>query len=107
MYDMILTENAVAKIKEFAEAEGLPLSIRVSVKGGGCGGMIFDMVFSDPNELDEVLEFSDIKIICDQLSFQYMNEITIDYINSPFGEGFKFIGGEIKSTCGCGKSYSF
>jgi len=102
-----LTTKAASKIKEFAESEGLTLSIRVSIKGGGCNGYVFEMEFAEPNDEDEVIEISDIKIVCDQLSFQYMDGISIDYLESPFGGGFKFGSGEIKSTCACGSSYSF
>ncbi|SRR5258708_24619353 len=103
-----LTEKAVIKIKEIAEEDGLDLAIRIKAIGGGCSGIKFDMEFDNsPKELDDVLESGGIKIIVDTISFQYVDGITIDYISSNFIQGFKFIGGEIKSTCGCGSSYSF
>ena len=104
-----LTERAVIKIKEIAESEGIAsLTIRVSVKGGGCSGMTHDMEFSDQvSELDEIIEIDDIKVIIDPLSFQYLENASIDYLESPFGGGFKFNNPAVKATCGCGQSYSF
>ena len=104
-----LTDRAAAKIKEIAEAEGLEnQAVRLKVIAGGCAGFTHDMSFdSQISELDEAIEIDDITLVIDPLSFQYMENITIDWLDSPFGGGFKFIGGEIKSTCGCGNSVSY
>jgi iron-sulfur cluster insertion protein len=105
-----LTEKAIAKVKEIGEAEGIGhLTIRVSVKGGGCSGMTHDMEFSDQvSDLDEIIEIDGIKIVVDPLSFQYLENASIDYLDSPFGGGgFKFSSPDIKSTCGCGSSVSY
>ncbi len=104
-----LTPLAVSKIKEISEAEGIGhYSIRISVKGGGCAGMITDMEF-DPlsKDTDEIYVFDIIKIIVDQISLQYLEDIIIDYIDAPFNSGFKFNNPNAISSCGCGKSQSF
>ena len=104
-----LTEKAVTKVKEIAEAEGIAsLTIRVSVKGGGCSGMTHDMEFNDVKfDTDEIVEQDGVTIVIDCLSAQYLESATIDYIDSPFGGGFKFSSPDIKSTCGCGNSVSY
>lgn len=103
-----LTEKAITKIKEFAEAEGLSLSIRVKVIGGGCAGFVNDMEFDDNvGEFDEVIKQGEIKIVVDPLSLQYLEGSTIDFIDSQFGSGFKFLNPNVKSSCGCGHSSSF
>jgi|SRR5271170_2282296 len=103
-----LTEKAVSKIKEFAESEGLNLSIRLKVVGGGCAGFTNDMEFDDQtSDLDEVIEQDKVKIVVDPLSFQYLDGSTIDYLDSPFGSGFKFLNPNVKGACGCGSSVSY
>jgi iron-sulfur cluster insertion protein len=104
-----LTEKAVEKVKEIAEAEGIgSLTIRVKILAGGCAGYSFDMEFIDQiGELDEVIEQDGISIVIDPISFQYMEGIVVDWADTTFGGGFKFGGGEIKSTCGCGSSIGF
>jgi len=104
-----LTSRAVAKVKEFSESEGIGhTTIRVSVKGGGCSGMIYDMEFSDQeSELDEVIEADGIKVLIDPISFQYLEEVEIDFLDGPLGSGFKFNNPSVKSTCGCGSSVAF
>lgn len=104
-----LTNLAASKIKEFAEANNIGhQTIRVSVKGGGCAGMTHDMEFNDSiSEMDEVVEQDGVKIVIDCLSFQYLENATIDYVESPLGGGFKFSSPDIKGTCGCGNSVSY
>lgn len=103
-----LTEKAASKIKEFAESEGLGLFVRITVLAGGCSGFTFDMNFDENiSDTDETIKQGDITLVVDQLSFQYMDGVSCDYIESPFGGGFKFREGEISGSCACGSSYSF
>lgn len=104
---IILTERAITKIKEFAEGEGIGHNtIRVKVQGGGCAGFTNDMEFNDQvGELDEVFEFGDVKVVVDPLSLQYLENVEIDFQDTPLGSGFKFNNPNVKSTCGCGNSF--
>src|SRR5574338_559993 len=98
-----LTDKAKTKLREFAEAEGLNLNVRVKVVGGGCAGFAYDMFFDDSiGEADEVSDIDEIKIIIDPLSFQYLDGTTIDYQDSTFGAGFKFLNPNTTGSCGCG-----
>lgn len=104
-----LTKEAVEQLKKFSEEEDIGhCNVRVKVLGGGCAGLTHDMIFDDlpPTELDEVLEQDGIKIYIDCLSGSYMKDITLDFISSKFGSGFKFIGSEETKSCGCGSSFS-
>lgn len=104
-----ITDKAAEKIKEIAVSEGIDhLSIRVKVLSGGCSGFTHDMLYDNiSSELDEVLCVNNIQIIIDPLSFQYLENINIDYIDSPFGGGFRFSSDDIQSTCACGKSAAY
>lgn len=103
-----LTEKATAKIKEFADAEGIKPSVRVRISSGGCAGFSYGLDFEEiAAETDEIIVQDGIQMIIDQMSFHYLEDTMIDYLESEFGEGFKFSSGSIKSTCGCGKSVSF
>lgn len=103
-----LTEKAVIKAKEIAESEGLALSIRLRVIGGGCAGFTNDMFFDDQvSDADEVIEQDGVKIVVDPMSFQYLDGSTVDYIDSQFASGFKFINPNATGSCGCGSSVSY
>lgn len=103
-----LTTRAIEKIKEIAEAEGLEgQAVRLKVIGGGCAGFTYDMTFDDSiGELDEEMDIGGIKVVSDPLSIQYLEEVEIDYMDSPFGGGFKFNNPQVKATCGCGSSFN-
>ena len=45
-------------------------------------------------------------IFVDPLSYQYLEGTEIDYVEGLHGAGFKFQNPNVKSTCGCGSSFS-
>lgn len=103
-----LTDKAKVRLREFAEAEGLTCSVRVKIVGGGCAGFSYDMSFEEiVGETDEVFTDEEIKIIIDPLSLQYLENTTIDFLDGPFGAGFKFLNPNTTGSCGCGSSVSF
>jgi iron-sulfur cluster insertion protein len=103
-----LTKKAVEKVKELAEGEGFDnLVLRVRVIGGGCAGFSYDLYFEDNIlDMDEVEEQDGVKIVTDALSHQYIDGVTIDYVETPIGAGFKFLNPNVTSTCGCGSSFN-
>ncbi len=103
-----ITEKAAAKVKEIADAEALDgQGLRLRVIGGGCAGFSYDLYFEDQiGDLDEEFESNGVKLYIDPLSFQYLESTEIDYVDGIHGSGFKFNNPNVKSTCGCGSSFS-
>lgn len=103
-----VTERAAAKVKEIADAEGLAgQGLRLRVIGGGCAGFSYDLYFEDAiGEMDEQFESLGVKLYVDPLSFQYLENTEIDYVEGVHGSGFKFNNPNTKGTCGCGSSFS-
>lgn len=105
--NLTLTEKAIAKVKEYAATNNISASIRAGVKGGGCSGFSHVLFFDEEiEETDNVFETDGVKIIVDLMSMQYLDGTTIDYFESVMSSGFKFSSDRIKSTCGCGSSFS-
>lgn len=104
-----ITEKAAKKLEEVSNADGIGhCSVRVRVLGGGCAGFTHDIEFDNKiNEMDEVIDFDNVKIIVDPISYQYLDEVSIDYVESEIGAGFKFNNPNVKGSCGCGSSVSF
>jgi len=103
-----ITDKAAAKLKEFAESEGLALSVRVKVIGSGCAGYSQDLSFDEiSSDTDEIFEHNGIKVIVDMLSIQYMDGSEIDYTEREFEAGFVFLNPSVKTSCGCGNSVAF
>ena len=103
-----LTEGAVSKVKEMIEAqEPRPAGLRIAVVGGGCSGFSYSMNFENqPGMLDKSYPSDGFKVFVDQASLLYLEGIEVDYVNTPEGSGFKFNNPQVKSTCGCGCSFS-
>lgn len=103
-----ITEKAALKVKEIADDEGIGYySIRVKCIGSGCAGFSFDLCFDDQiKDNDEVSELDGVKVICDEMSLQYMDDTVVDYETHMMGGGFKFNNPKSTGSCGCGSSFS-
>jgi len=105
---LYLTPKAAEKVREIRAAEGLgEQGLRVRVIGGGCSGFSYDLFFEDEiSDLDQRYESHGISMYVDMMSYQYLEGVEIDYVESLHGAGFKFQNPNAKSTCGCGSSFS-
>jgi len=103
-----LTPNAVAKVKEImAQQNPVPAGLRVGVVGGGCSGFSYSMQFENsPGMMDKVFDMDGLKVYVDATSVMYLNGCRVDYVETLEGAGFKFENPNVKSTCGCGSSFS-
>jgi iron-sulfur cluster assembly accessory protein len=103
-----LSDKAAEKIAEIRGEEKIEDSyaLRLKVQGGGCSGFSYDLYFDQPQEIDRGFEVKGVKLICDQMSLMYLVGTEIDYVEGLQGAGFKFINPNVKSTCGCGSSFS-
>jgi iron-sulfur cluster assembly accessory protein len=104
-----LTPIAVTKVKEIlSQQTPSPTGLRVAVVGGGCSGFSYHMAFENQvNEgTDNIYNFDGLQVMVDQMSEMYLEGVSIDYIESLEGSGFKFNNPNVKSTCGCGSSFS-
>jgi iron-sulfur cluster assembly accessory protein len=103
-----LTDTAVSKVKEVLETQDpKPSGLRISVVGGGCSGFSYSMGFeNEPGMLDKVYEFGGLKVYIDQASMLYLDGAKVDYVDTPEGSGFKFDNPNVRTTCGCGSSFS-
>jgi iron-sulfur cluster assembly protein len=103
-----LTDTAASKVKEIMTQQNpAPTALRVAVVGGGCSGFSYHMAFDNQeNPTDNIYEFGGLKVLVDQMSEMYLDGVMIDYIETLEGAGFKFNNPNVKSTCGCGSSFS-
>lgn len=103
-----LTEKAIEKVSEILTMqEPKPSGLRIAVVGGGCSGFSYSMAFENaPSMLDKTYSFGDLKVFIDSASMLYLDGAEVDYVESFEGSGFKFNNPHVKSTCGCGSSFS-
>jgi iron-sulfur cluster insertion protein len=104
-----LTAKAAEKVKEIKSAEGIEeaMGLRLRVVGGGCSGFSYDLYFDQLVEgVDRTFDSHGVKLVVDQMSLQYLMGTQVDYVEGLQGAGFKFSNPNVKSTCGCGSSFS-
>lgn len=105
---LTLTAPAIAKVREImATQDPLPAGLRIGVVGGGCSGFQYSMAFENQSGMmDKVFAFDDLKVFVDATSLMYLNGCVVDYVETLEAAGFKFENPQVKSTCGCGSSFS-
>jgi iron-sulfur cluster insertion protein len=105
---VFITPTAATKITEIRGAEGIEptMALRLRVVGGGCAGFSYDLYFDEGTEVDRELEIAGVKVVVDEMSLMYLVGVEIDYVEGLQGAGFKFNNPNVKSTCGCGSSFS-
>lgn len=103
-----ITEKAKSKLLALRAAEGKNENhhVRVSVKGGGCSGLMYDLNFDQEQEHDQVFLAESIKILVDKKSLFYLVGTTLDFSDGLNGKGFQFINPNANRTCGCGESFA-
>lgn len=104
-----VTDKALNRLQELRVEEGHSdqHNVRVSVKGGGCSGLMYDLAFDDVlKDTDEVFEDKGVKILVDKKSLLYLLGTTLDFTDGLNGKGFQFVNPNATRTCGCGESFS-
>lgn len=105
---LIVTDNAVRKVRELIEDEGNDaLILRVFVTGGGCSGFQYGFSFEETVEEDDtVVEKNDVRVVVDALSYPYLVGSEVDYTEGLEGARFVVKNPNATATCGCGASFS-
>ena len=104
-----ISDSAAKQLGTYRKDEGFSekANIRVSVKGGGCSGLMYDLTFDETiSENDEIFEDKGMKILVDKKSLLYLLGTTLDYSGGLNGKGFQFVNPNASRTCGCGESFS-
>lgn len=104
-----VTDKAKDRISEIRLEEGhTPKhNVRVAVKGGGCSGLMYDLLFDDQLlDSDQIFEDKGVKVIVDKKSLLYLVGTTLDFTDGLNGKGFQFVNPNASRTCGCGESFS-
>ena len=104
-----VTDKAKERIIELRKEEKKTNdhNIRVAVKGGGCSGLMYDLIFDEKvSPEDQIFEDKGIKILVDKKSLLYLLGTKLDFSDGLNGKGFQFINPNASRTCGCGESFA-
>ena len=104
-----ISEKAKNQVNSLMSEEGLDKEyfVRVSVKGGGCSGLTYDMSFdNEQHDTDQIFESNGMKLVTDIKSILYLHGTTLDFSDGLNGKGFQFVNPNASRTCGCGESFA-
>lgn len=104
-----ITDKAKGKIDELVSSSQLDASyfLRVSVKGGGCSGLSYNLDFDNEEQKgDQFFEDKGVKVALDMKSFLYLAGTELDFTDGLNGKGFNFNNPNASRSCGCGESFS-
>ena len=105
---LVVTDRAQREIRTIFQQEehGENVGLRLSVIGGGCSGLSYEMDFSQARTDDSAVEFDGFSVLLDPKSTIYLKGITLDFQDGLQGRGFVFANPNATNTCGCGESFS-
>ena len=103
-----VSETAAIKLASLIEESGFKTPfVRVSVKGGGCSGLSYDLSFdTEQQPSDTLAEDKGVKILVDMKSLLYLYGTELEFSGGLNGKGFQFVNPNASRTCGCGESFS-
>lgn len=104
-----ITDKAKGKIDQLMEESQMDTTyfLRVSVKGGGCSGLSYNLDFDNEEKPgDQFFEDRGIRIALDMKSFLYLAGTELDFSDGLNGKGFNFNNPNASRSCGCGESFS-
>ncbi len=103
-----MTPNAVTAVERFIKGAAEPVAgLRIAIAGGGCAGFQYGMSLEQQkNEDDVVVAYGNVTLLVDPLSAPLLEGVTVDFVESLTGSGFKFENPNASSSCACGSSFS-
>ena len=100
-----MTDAAKERVKHLVNEE-TGSKLRIFVQGGGCSGFQYGLAFDEERDGDEKMEMDGFTILVDKWSLPYLDDVTVDFVDSLTGAGFKFDNPNATGSCGCGSSFS-
>ena len=105
---LTLTPSALSAVEKFIKGSDTPVAgLRISISGGGCSGFQYGMRLEEAKADDDVLvTVGDVTLLVDPFSAPLLDGVTVDFVDSLNGSGFKFENPNATASCGCGSSFS-
>jgi iron-sulfur cluster assembly accessory protein len=102
-----ITETAAGKVKELLAQEGrADIALRVAVQPGGCSGLRYAMFLDDEiSERDVTAEHFGVRVVIDKMSVPYLDQASIDFLDTLEQSGFTIDNPMAQGSCACGHSF--
>lgn len=103
-----LTESAISAVSRFIAGSEKPTAgLRIEVSDGGCSGMQYGLRLEEQQGSEDTLvECGEVKVFIDENSLPMLDGMTVDFVDSLEGSGFKFTNPNAAKSCACGSSFN-
>ena len=104
----MLTATHEAKMKVAEILDVNPGKVfRVAINGGGCSGFQYSFDLTEREDDDIIVDESgEHAIVTDAISQMYLDGAVLDFKDEIFSKMFVLENPNVKTTCGCGASFS-
>ena len=103
-----LTDNAIQAVGRFISSSDKPTGgLRIEVTDGGCSGLSYGLKLEGAEKADDtVIDCGQVKVFVDPVSLPKLDGMSIDFVDSLDGSGFKFSNPNAVKSCACGSSFT-
>jgi iron-sulfur cluster assembly protein len=102
-----LTESAAHRVRNYLEAKGEGVGLRVGVTKTGCSGYSYVINYAeDISDADVVFEDKGVKVVVDAEALPLIDGTEVDFVKSGLNEAFSFRNPNVTGECGCGESFN-
>ncbi len=102
-----LTESAASRVRNYLEARGGGIGLRLGVTKTGCSGYSYVINYAeDITDADVVFEDKGVKVVVDADALPLIDGTEVDFVKNGLNEAFSFRNPNVTGECGCGESFN-
>uniref|UniRef100_A0A915PLU4 Iron-sulfur cluster assembly 1 homolog, mitochondrial n=1 Tax=Setaria digitata TaxID=48799 RepID=A0A915PLU4_9BILA len=102
-----LTPEAVKRVKYLLDKRPEMIALKISVRQRGCNGLTYTLDYAERKaKFDEEVVQDGVRLWIDPKAQLTLLGSEMDYMEDRLSAEFIFRNPNIKSTCGCGESFS-
>jgi iron-sulfur cluster assembly protein len=102
-----VTDKAAKRIGKLSAAASTPVAgLRIKVIGGGCSGLQYKIEMDEEKKGDKIFEGAGGRVLVDRKSYLYLVDTVVDYAETLQNAGFQIQNPNVKTSCGCGESFT-
>ncbi|KAK4419380.1 Iron-sulfur assembly protein IscA-like 2, mitochondrial [Sesamum alatum] len=102
-----MTDSCVRRMKELQAEEASQRLLRLSIEAGGCSGFQYNFSLDNKiNDDDRIFEQDGVKLVVDNVSFDFVKGATVDYVEELIRSAFQ-VSTNPSAVGGCSCKSSF
>lgn len=102
-----LTDSAASRVRNYLEARGGGIGLRLGVTKTGCSGYSYVINYAeDVTDADVVFEDKGVRVVVDADALPLIDGTEVDFVKSGLNEAFSFRNPNVTGECGCGESFN-